>query len=82
MVKFLNTLFLIECLIELLVTIVERQPKVCQTSHISTLLSAYSATMTTTGNMMCVCVVKLSVLVSHLNTCPCRPWSSLFTVQV
>ena len=41
---------LVEVLVELLVTIVEKQPKVCRASHITTLLSAYLATMATTGN--------------------------------
>ena len=43
-------LFLVECLIELLVTMVDRQPKVCEASHVSTLLSAYLASTSIIGN--------------------------------
>ena len=38
-----------ESLVELLIEVVEREPKVCEASHIGTLLSAYSATRSITG---------------------------------
>ena len=52
----------LECLVELLVAIVERQPNVCQAPHVGFLLRAYSATRSATGRqthvalMACTCI--------------------------
>ena len=38
-----------ECLVELLISVVELEPSVCKRQHILALLGAYSATCSTAG---------------------------------
>lgn len=42
----------LECLVELLVSIVELQPSVCKESHILAFLGAYSATQSKSGTLV------------------------------
>ena len=44
-----------ECLVELLISVVELEPSVCKRQHILALLGAYSATCSTAGMKIVQC---------------------------
>lgn len=51
----LTGVYYLECLIELLIAIVELEPSVCKTPHIVVFLGAYSATRSMSGTKI-VCI--------------------------